>query len=98
VLQLIFAVIVAANAADPKPHVNAIIDFGDMCRHLRIVDLATCSIADEKVAEKSSVCLSAGNRAITRRTSGQKPMSSIRSASSRISVSTFERSSEPRSM
>ena len=35
-----FNVIVDSDANDPRPHVNAVIDFGDMCRHLRIVDLA----------------------------------------------------------
>jgi Ser/Thr protein kinase RdoA (MazF antagonist) len=51
-----FNVIVAANAADPKPHVNAIIDFGDMCRHLRIVDLAiTIVYALQHVEEDQAV-------------------------------------------
>jgi Ser/Thr protein kinase RdoA (MazF antagonist) len=35
-----FNVIVACDAANPSAHVNAIIDFGDMCRSFRIVDLA----------------------------------------------------------
>lgn len=57
-----FNVIVAAgtthteNAADSKPHVNAIIDFGDMCRHLRIVDLAiTIVYALQHVEEDQAV-------------------------------------------
>jgi Ser/Thr protein kinase RdoA (MazF antagonist) len=35
-----FNAIVASDAANPSAHVNAIIDFGDMCRSFRIVDLA----------------------------------------------------------
>ncbi|MBC3875252.1 phosphotransferase [Undibacterium flavidum] len=51
-----FNVIVAANVTDPKPHVNAIIDFGDMCRHLRIVDLAiTIVYALQHVDEDQAV-------------------------------------------
>ena len=51
-----FNVIVAANTADPKPHVNAIIDFGDMCRHLRVVDLAiTIVYALQHVDEAQAV-------------------------------------------
>lgn len=51
-----FNVIVAASENDPKPHVNAIIDFGDMCRHLRIVDLAiTIVYALQHVKEDQAV-------------------------------------------
>ncbi|MFZ6817152.1 phosphotransferase [Undibacterium sp. Ji22W] len=51
-----FNVIVAASAANPHPHVNAIIDFGDMCRHLRIVDLAiTIVYALQHVEEDQAV-------------------------------------------
>jgi Ser/Thr protein kinase RdoA (MazF antagonist) len=51
-----FNVIVAASVADHKPHVNAIIDFGDMCRHLRIVDLAiTVVYALQHVEEDQAV-------------------------------------------
>ncbi len=51
-----FNVIVAANVTDPKPHVNAIIDFGDMCRHLRVVDLAiTIVYALQHVDEDQAV-------------------------------------------
>ena len=35
-----FNTIVASDATNPSAHVNAIIDFGDMCRSFRIVDLA----------------------------------------------------------
>jgi hypothetical protein len=39
------------------------------------------------VALKNSVCRSRGSRAITRRMSGRKPMSSMRSASSSTNAS-----------
>lgn len=47
-----FNVIVDSDAAEARPHVNAIIDFGDMCRHLRIVDLAITMVYAVQSIEK----------------------------------------------
>jgi Ser/Thr protein kinase RdoA (MazF antagonist) len=49
-----FNVIVDSDATDPRPHVNAIIDFGDMCRHLRIVDLAITMVYAVQSIEKEN--------------------------------------------
>ena len=56
---------------------------------------ASFTTSDEVVAEKSSVWRVAGSDETMRRTSGQNPMSSMRSASSRTSTSTFEKSTMP---
>ncbi len=48
------------------------------------------------VAEKSSVCRSAGTNSMICPISTAKPMSSMRSASSRTSMRTPEKSSVPR--
>jgi Ser/Thr protein kinase RdoA (MazF antagonist) len=61
-----FNVIVDSDANDPRPHVNAIIDFGDMCRHLRIVDLAITmvyavqSIEDEQAVQDCLMAILSG--------------------------------------
>jgi hypothetical protein len=55
----------------------------------RMIWLADCATSSDIVAEKSNVCRFGGSDATMRRTLGQKPMSSIRSASSRTSTSTF---------
>ena len=52
-------------------------------------------ISGGRVAEKNMVCFFWGRSLITRRTSWMKPMSSIRSASSRTKISTPDRSSRP---
>src|SRR2546425_13378136 len=59
---------------------------------------ASASTSTEIVAENSIVWRSSGSAFRMRRTSGAKPMSSIRSASSSTSTSTFEKSTCPRSM
>ena len=60
----------------------------------RIVS-ASRSMGSGIVAEKRTVCRRAGSLAITRRTSGMKPMSSIRSASSSTKISIERKSIEP---
>jgi Ser/Thr protein kinase RdoA (MazF antagonist) len=51
-----FNTIVASDAANPSAHVNAIIDFGDMCRSFRIVDLAIAmTYALQHVADDDAV-------------------------------------------
>ncbi|MFZ6798196.1 phosphotransferase [Undibacterium sp. Di24W] len=69
-----FNVIVAATAADPKPHVNAIIDFGDMCRHLRIVDLAITVVYALQHVEKDQAVIDC-IRAILQGYQSQNPLS-----------------------
>ena len=53
----------------------------------RMSGAATFATSADIVAEKSSVCRSVGSAATMRWTSGQKPMSSMRSASSSTSTS-----------
>ena len=57
--------------------------------------LASSRMSSLKVAENSRFCLSLGRRSRILRMSMIKPMSSIRSASSRTSVWTWERSTKP---
>ena len=54
----------------------------------RTISSANRTTSSGIVAEKSSVCRTAGSAAMMRRTSGQKPMSIMRSASSSTSSST----------
>ena len=60
----------------------------------RCISLASFTISFGIVAEKSSVCRSFGSAPRMRWTSGQKPMSSMRSASSSTSVCTRAKSTE----
>ena len=55
----------------------------------RMIWLADCATSSDIVAENSSVCRFGGSDATMRRTLGQNPMSSIRSASSSTSTSRF---------
>lgn len=52
-----FNVIVASDAMHSMPHVNAIIDFGDMCHYLRIADLAIAMVyALQSIERDEDVC------------------------------------------
>ena len=55
---------------------------------LRTMERAKVSILAFMVAEKKSVCRSVGSLARMRSMSGMNPMSSIRSTSSRMNIST----------
>ncbi len=57
--------------------------------------LARARMSSLKVAENSRLCLFEGTRASTFFTSWMKPMSSMRSASSSTSISTWDRSMKP---
>ena len=61
-------------------------------------DFVLSRTSSESVAEKSRVCRDAGVFDTMRRMSGRKPMSSMRSASSRTRVSTCERLQSPELM
>ena len=58
---------------------------------LRRISSASLAITGGMVAENSSVCSRAGRRAMIRLRSGRKPMSSMRSASSRTSVCSWSK-------
>ena len=58
----------------------------------RRMPAASCSISAGMVALNIRVCRRTGSLAMTRLTSWTKPMSSIRSASSRTKISTPDRS------
>ena len=66
-------------------------------RHLRMNSSASALICASKVAENSRVWRSLGRRLRMRLIAGRKPMSSMRSASSRISTSTPSSLTLPRS-
>lgn len=66
-----FNAIVASDAADPSAHVNAIIDFGDMCRSFRIVDLAIAMtyalqyVADDEAVLECAMAILSGYQETT---------------------------------
>ena len=67
-----------------------------ICWGSRMIDVASCSMRGGMVAEKRMVCRSFGMAAAMVRISSENPMSSIRSASSRMRCVVRLRSSVPR--
>jgi hypothetical protein len=61
----------------------------------RMIWVASCVTSADIVAENSSVCRLPGSVETMRRTSGQNPMSSMRSASSSTSTSTASKLAMP---